>query len=126
LETILDLFLRAILPIIPMVVAGLSARRGLMSNSVNGLLYAGVFLFSATAFAGVTSGMAPDRPVAVGAIVMALLSGPAWLLVRELSRRPEDPHDGPPIVAVFRSIRARTRAGFDADDHGLQGATPPR
>ncbi|MEM9476301.1 MAG: hypothetical protein AAGA71_13485 [Pseudomonadota bacterium] len=130
IEILFELYLRTILQALPILTAAASGRRAYRSRSVNGVLYACVFLFSCAAAIGMSSGLFEGRPAEAGAMVMAVLCVPLWAVVRELTRRPEDLLDTPNPAAPAEPRFASTRPGSQAEARGtgrrLRGPVAPR
>lgn len=107
LDVLLELALTVLLLALSGLAAGLSAWRSTRSENLSGVLFAGVFLFSATAAAGVLGAIPNGKPLSLLTTVMAIAALPLWALLREICRKPDDAIYGGPIPAVFRSERAR-------------------
>lgn len=120
IEILFELYLRTLLQALPILTAAASGRRAFRSRSINGALYAFVFLFSCAAAIGMSGGMFEGRPAEAGAMVMSVLCLPVWAVVRELTRKPEDALDEPGPIAPAEPRFASTRHGSRAASNGTR------
>lgn len=106
-EQLMAMYVRIVIQVLPLGVAFASGRRLLMSRSLNSVLYAFVFMLALAGVLAAAPGLFTGQPLEPAGIVVALLAAPAWAVVREICRRPEDEDYQMPVRPSFASSRER-------------------